>query len=128
MTSKPNPRSAISSGRRLVAINAASARSDIILQIRTTRPGLFEAFKMPWSRAFNDPIPLPRGRHLVTLNHAAEYIQKRPKAEQLLDEWRAAVNQMPASRSASDSILEIASLCSKICSSSLNRAPSSTAP
>jgi hypothetical protein len=49
---------------------------------------------MSWSRAFNDPIPLPRGRHLITLNHAAEYIQKRPKAEQLLDEWRAAVEAL----------------------------------
>ena len=44
---------------------------------------------MSWSRAFNDPIPLPRGRNLVTLNHADEHIQKRPKAEQLLDKWRA---------------------------------------
>jgi hypothetical protein len=38
----------------------------------------------------DDPIPLPRARHLVKLNCAAKYIQKRPKAEQLLDEWRAA--------------------------------------
>src|SRR5882724_3369772 len=30
-----------------VAINAASARSDTILQNRTTRPGLFEAFRCP---------------------------------------------------------------------------------
>jgi hypothetical protein len=28
-------------------------------------------------------IPLPRGRQLVTLKDAAEYIQKLPKAEQL---------------------------------------------
>ena len=35
-----------------------------------------------WSRAFDDPIPLPRRRQLVTLKDAAEYIQKLPKAAQ----------------------------------------------
>jgi hypothetical protein len=34
---------------------------------------------------------LPRGRQLVTLEDAAEYIQKLPEAEQLLEEWQAAV-------------------------------------
>jgi hypothetical protein len=38
---------------------------------------------MSWSRAFDEPIPLPRGRQLVTLKDAATYIQKLPKAEQL---------------------------------------------
>jgi hypothetical protein len=41
-----------------------------------------------------DPIPLPRGRRLVTLEDAAKYIQKLPKAEQQLDEWQAAVEAM----------------------------------
>jgi hypothetical protein len=36
-----------------------------------------------WSRAFDDPIPLPRRRQLVTLKDAATYIQNFPKAEQL---------------------------------------------
>jgi hypothetical protein len=45
---------------------------------------------MPWSRAFDDPIPLPRGRQLVTLEDAATYIMKLPKAEQDLPEWQAA--------------------------------------
>jgi hypothetical protein len=40
------------------------------------------------------PFPLPRGRHLVTLKDAAEYIQKLPKAEQLVDEWQAAVEAL----------------------------------
>ena len=35
---------------------------------------------MSWSSAFDDPIPLPRGRQLVTLKDAANYIQKLPKA------------------------------------------------
>ena len=47
-----------------------------------------------WSRAFDDPIPLPRGRQLVTLKDAANYIQKLPKAEQDLDEWQAAVEAL----------------------------------
>jgi hypothetical protein len=47
-----------------------------------------------WARDFDDPIPLPRGRQLVTLEDAAKYIQKLPKAEQQLAEWQAAVEAM----------------------------------
>ena len=43
-----------------------------------------------WSREFDDPIPLPRGRQLVTLQDAANYIMKLPKAEQKLEEWQTA--------------------------------------
>jgi hypothetical protein len=32
-----------------------------------------------WSREFDDPIPLPRGRQLVTLQ---DYIMKLPATEQ----------------------------------------------
>lgn len=39
---------------------------------------------------FDDPIPLPRGRQLVTLKDAANYIMKLPKAEQNLEEWQTA--------------------------------------
>jgi len=49
---------------------------------------------MSWSSAFDDPIPLPRGRQLVTLKDAANYIQKLPKAEQDLEEWQAAVEAL----------------------------------
>jgi hypothetical protein len=35
-----------------------------------------------WSRRFDDLIPLPRGRQLVTLKDAADYIMKLSKAEQ----------------------------------------------
>src|SRR5467141_5054067 len=56
------------------------------------RPGCIMA--TDWSRAFDDPIPLPRGRQLVTLKEAAEYIQKLPKAEQELEEWQAAVEAL----------------------------------
>jgi hypothetical protein len=44
-----------------------------------------------WSRRFDDPIPLPGGRELVTLEDAANYIQKLPEAEQLFAERQAAV-------------------------------------
>ena len=47
-----------------------------------------------WSRPFDDPIPLPRGRQLVTLKDAAEFIQKLPKAEQHLNAWQAAVEAL----------------------------------
>jgi hypothetical protein len=49
---------------------------------------------MPWSRAFEDPIPLPRGRQLVTLEDAAAYIMKLPKGEQHLEEWQAATEAL----------------------------------
>jgi hypothetical protein len=44
-----------------------------------------------WKRPFADPIPLPGGRQLVTLEDAAGYIMKLPKAEQNLGEWQAAI-------------------------------------
>jgi hypothetical protein len=44
-----------------------------------------------WKRQFDEPIPLPRGRQLVTLKDAADYIMKLPKAEQKLAEWQTAV-------------------------------------
>jgi hypothetical protein len=47
-----------------------------------------------WKRKFEDSIPLPRGRKLVTLEDAARYIQKLPKAEQQLEEWQTAVEVM----------------------------------
>ncbi len=43
-----------------------------------------------WKRPFADPIPLPGGRQLVTLEDAAGDIMKLPKAEQNLGEWQAA--------------------------------------
>jgi hypothetical protein len=49
---------------------------------------------MSWSRAFDEPIPLPRGRQIVTLKDAANYIQKLPRAEQDLEEWQAAVEAL----------------------------------
>jgi hypothetical protein len=44
-----------------------------------------------WKRPFDDPVPLPRGRQLVTLQDAADYIMKLPKAEQKLVDWQTAI-------------------------------------
>jgi hypothetical protein len=40
--------------------------------------------------ALRRPIPLDRGRELVTLEDAAHYFMKLPKAEQKLEEWQTA--------------------------------------
>jgi len=40
-----------------------------------------------WSRKFDDPIPLPNGRQLVTLKDAGTYITKLPKGEHVAAEW-----------------------------------------
>jgi hypothetical protein len=44
-----------------------------------------------WKRGFDDRIPLPRGRQLVTLQDAGTYITKLPKAEHEAAEWQAAM-------------------------------------
>jgi hypothetical protein len=44
-----------------------------------------------WKRAFDDPIPLSRGRHLVTLEDAGNYITELPKAEHMAPEWQDAM-------------------------------------
>ena len=47
-----------------------------------------------WHRRFEDPIPLPRGRQLVTLRDAAEFITKLPKADYDAKEWQAAMEAL----------------------------------
>src|SRR3982074_3251875 len=47
---------------------------------------------MPWSRPFDEPIKPPKGKPLVTLKDAADYIMKLPKAEQNLEEWQTATS------------------------------------
>jgi len=42
-------------------------------------------------RAGTAVLPCPRGRQIVSLKDTAEHIQKRPKAEQDLEEWQAVV-------------------------------------
>jgi hypothetical protein len=47
-----------------------------------------------WKQPFEDPIPLPRGRQLVTLEDAGTYITKLPKAEHEAAEWQAAMEAL----------------------------------
>ena len=47
-----------------------------------------------WQRQFEDPIPLPRGRQLVTLKDAADFITRLPKAEHESVTWRAAIEAL----------------------------------
>jgi hypothetical protein len=47
-----------------------------------------------WNRPFDDPIPLPRGRHLATLEDAGNYITKLPKAVHEAQEWQAAMEAL----------------------------------
>lgn len=50
--------------------------------------------RMSWQRRFDEPIPLPRGRQLVTLRDAGTYITKLPKAEHIAPEWKAAMQAL----------------------------------
>jgi hypothetical protein len=47
-----------------------------------------------WKRSFDDPIPLPRGRQLVTLQDAGSYITKLPRSEHTAPEWQAAMEAL----------------------------------
>jgi hypothetical protein len=44
-----------------------------------------------WKRPFDEPIPLPDGRQLVTLEEAGNYITKLPKDIHEEEEWQAAM-------------------------------------
>jgi len=47
-----------------------------------------------WKRRFEDPIPLPRGRQLVTVEDAGNYITKLPKADHTAAKWQAALEAL----------------------------------
>jgi hypothetical protein len=47
-----------------------------------------------WQRKFEQPIPLPDGRLLVTLRDAATHITALPKTEAALPEWQAAIEAL----------------------------------
>ena len=50
--------------------------------------------KSGWSRAFDDPIPLPDGRILRTLRDAGHYIASLPKRQHDAPEWQAAIEAL----------------------------------
>lgn len=47
-----------------------------------------------WDRTFDDPIPLPDGRELVTLREAGQFIASFPKDEHDAEEWRTAIEAL----------------------------------
>jgi hypothetical protein len=49
---------------------------------------------MAWSRQFDGPIHLPKGKTLTTLRDAAFYITKLPKVEHEAPEWQAAMEAL----------------------------------
>jgi hypothetical protein len=49
---------------------------------------------MPWSTPFDDPIPLPGGRRLVTLQQAADYVMALPDKVQHEAHWQTAVENL----------------------------------
>jgi hypothetical protein len=58
------------------------------------QPILARALEKGWKRKFDDPIPLPRGRALVTLGDAGSYITKLPQAIHTAAEWQAAMEAL----------------------------------
>ena len=55
-----------------------------------------------WKRWFDNPIPLPRGRQIVTLEDAGRYITKLPKAEHEAAEWQGAMEMILVSAASLD--------------------------
>ena len=49
---------------------------------------------MPWPARFEEPIPLPNGRELVTLKDAGAYITRLPKTEHDAQEWQTAMEAL----------------------------------
>ena len=49
---------------------------------------------MPWSARFEDPIPLPAGKPLITLKDAADYIERMAKADQDAPHWQTAIETL----------------------------------
>ena len=49
---------------------------------------------MPWSTPFDEPIALPGGRRLVTLQHAADYVMTLSEDEQQQAYWQIAVENL----------------------------------
>ena len=50
--------------------------------------------KEAWSCEFDEPIKLEKGRELVTLRDAGDYITKLSKAEHAAPEWQTAMEAL----------------------------------
>jgi hypothetical protein len=77
-----------------VGVLVFPARGAIRATPSTRRGSRMGISRNGWKRAFDDPIPLPRGAPLVTLQDAGKYITKLPKAEHEAAEWQAAMEAL----------------------------------
>jgi hypothetical protein len=80
----------IARGGPYVSPSAIFEHHDNLLQTMTM-PRVTES---GWSRKFDEPIPLAKGRQLITLKDAGTYITKLPKAEHTAAEWQAAMEAL----------------------------------
>jgi hypothetical protein len=60
---------------------------------------------LPWSTRFEDPIVLPDGRKLITLNDAADYVMRLSKKESDLPEWQTAIEVLMLCNRGGDAML-----------------------
>jgi hypothetical protein len=58
-----------------------------------------------WSRAFDDPVPLPDGREVVTLRDAGECITASPPRLQKVPEWKTATRILIAAAEGRDFVM-----------------------
>jgi hypothetical protein len=64
-----------------------------------------------WSRKFDEPIPVPDGRKLITLRDAADYIMDLPAETSSLPDWRLAMEALSrASESGTTTLARLAFL------------------
>jgi hypothetical protein len=49
---------------------------------------------MPWSAAFDDPIPVRKGHRLATLQQAADHIMQLPADVQHEPHWQTAIETL----------------------------------
>jgi hypothetical protein len=68
--------------RALQSLLPDDAAQDCRSRCRQGRHGGSVKADRGWNRAFEDPIPLARGRQLVTLQDVASYVMKLPKVAQ----------------------------------------------
>src|SRR5439155_22521696 len=81
-------------GHRAAVRNACGKRGADVRPDLTGTRRVAAAVIVSWSAKFDEPIPLPEGRQLVTLKDAADYITGLPKKESDLPEWQAAIEAL----------------------------------
>ena len=75
------------------AIGVGSRAGELPWTIRSP-PGRQMGSRSGWSREFDEPRPLPRGRQLVTLQDAGTYITKLSKSDAQAREWQTAMQAL----------------------------------